>query len=715
MTAVIIFFYLLFVCFNTTPAFGYGKSKKVVLLIIERLELTDISNKNAPNLARMISEEGAGLTAFRKAYAYNDVESAFYATIGAGSTSVGLETGGTYFQPRKWNKSDNDLKHIADRINRLNKDNRTLANFGALGEALHANGLKTAALNNILSGNPTFKYFNILMDDKGRIDYINNINNSSTEAATNTDQARLKKNFESLYDKSDLITVYFGRLNHNNKDKKISQYNREKIIHKIDREIGQILKKINQNDLLITIMPFSSTNLNYGVSGSTITKGEPLSPIIIKGPSYKGLLRTNSTRRLGIVTAPDILPTILKFLNIKTNIRHTGDLIQSEVFANNKIDFLKNFQEKSIRHDAFMIPILFFIIIFGLVTITLSLIFITTGYENKLNDILRILLIATILSPTAVLLLALFNFKPLWQNLAFIIGLIILTAPLAALIKNRLKALILTLSLLPLIILVDTLNSQTIINNSFFGNSLLAGGRYYGLGNQYMGLIFIYIVLLFITVGLLSPYLVKNRFFRIIMALVFFILILIIGLPSLGANFGGLITLGISLPYLYIKLISKTKPKSITYLALIFFSSIIIISGIIYDLLQNPLNMSHIGRFFVSVHNHGTGIAATIFKRKLLKNIEETSMILIKWKGAVVILALTALFYKSREKLANILDTFPLFKRSLSGIGLTALIALIVNDTGFEPFAIIILYTLVVFLYLGFCLNIPDGDENSPG
>ncbi len=675
--AVIVVAHIFLMVFFTGSAAGVDQKPRVTLFVVEHMELPDITASDAPNLLKTANRGAIGLVALQKVFAYEQVHSAFYATIGAGTAACGTELTSRY-------SASFDLKKRARHIALLNKEKQSLAHYGALGQALHEQGQKTTAIGGASFIRSDTEFLNAVMDGKGRIDYL---------AVDNKDNLMVISKFKDFYSKSSL-TVITNKLPDSN------NVFRKPAIRRVDDLLGRVTGEAGDNDMLIVLMPFSKASMSYGFSEKNIAAGEPLSSVIIQKGKLSGVLSSATTRRTGVINASDIMPTILNHLKVKTKIKFTGRPALAQPFSGNRIEFLKNLSNRAIRHDAFMFPVLIFMSVFGLTSIAMTLIAIAMGRIGKGNYFLRSFLVAVFLFPGALNMLALFDIKILWLNLVFIIVILLFSIPLVMFAQNKLWPMIVALALTTVPIIADVFLGQNIVSNSMIGNSLLAGGRYYGLGNQYLGLLFIFTVLLFIFLGLAKPGMAKKAGYKIMVGLVFMLLVVGVGSASFGANFGGLITLAVALPLVYFKLMSKTR---LSWKHILFFGTlavVIIFSFTLYDVLQKPLDQSHTGRSIYLVKSGAIYVAVNIIKVKIAHNLEEVYVVLIKWGALPFLLVIGALSYASRRKMLLMADAFPLFKRCLPGILLAALTAYLYNDTGFEPLAIITLYTLAAFLYL---------------
>jgi len=504
--------------------------------------------------------------------------------------------------------------------------------------------------------------------------------------------------------RSSTIAVHIGDLEYLESSRRGEKNSsRTAIIQEIDKSLRSLLEVIDNRDLIIVIMPFNKVDQKYGISGSFIAKGEPLSPAIFKGGSYKGILMSASTRRDGVIIASDLMPTILYHLRIKAELNYTGTKVYSKKFSRDKFQFLQRLSERAVRHDVFMLPVLIFMAVSGLSVIIFAVSSLILDIRPKSLKLLKIALVAVFLFPSTLSLLALVDIKSLEVYILLIIVLLLLSYPLTSSFKDELWPMILALGLTPLLMFIDIFTGQTIANNSLFGNSLLAGGRYYGLGNQYLGLMFIYTILFFVFLGLAKPKVTNKIIFKCAVGLVLGLLVVVLGLASLGANFGALVTLAASLPYLFFRFWSDRKLVWGHYIGLGFLTGALILGGVMYDVHQKPRAQSHIARSLSLTENKGIAVAINLAQGKIARNLEETTLVLFKWGLLPVSLLIFYFFYFFRKKFLPAKSAFPYFFRFVPGIALAGTIAFFFNDTGIEPFAIICAYAFAAFLYL--CLK----------
>jgi len=669
-------------------ALGSSQTPRVLVLIIDRLELSEINARNTPNLNRLARENAVGLISLQKSFAYLNVPSAFYTTVGAGAVACGIEPARAAIYPT--------LPLRAARIAELNRNRNSRASIGGLGQALHDAGLKTAAVGKSTPGAHATDFLNAVMDKNGLVDDLALIDDKDAGPAKFDTLVR-----EALA-KNNLVAADLNEMDRLKKlAPPIQKRRRLAIVKRADEQAGLLAGMLNENDMLIIMMPFSRAQMKYGLSAHLIAKGEPLSPVMIRGGGLHGLLKSGTTRLAGVIGAADLMPTILRHLGISTEIKYTARPAYAVPTQEDKTDMLGRLSSRAFRHDAFMLPVLLGFVVFGLGVLTVALIAALWRRQNKDSRPLRCALTAAFLFPLAINIAAFFDLKSLALTGAFIALLVSAAIPLVFLIKHKLLPVILVLAASCLLLIVDTFTGQAIAANSLLGNSLMAGGRYYGLGNQFLGFLFIDIVLLFVLLGSIQPRLTPKPLFKLAAAGVFALLLVTVGSARLGANYGGLITLSASLPLVYAKLFSDKKLTKRHMFLFLIVALAIIVAFTVYDMLQKADEQSHAASLF----KRDIPFAVSLFVSKVMRNVEETILVLYRWGGFLVLAILSGLLFTARRRLSAVFDAFPLFRRALPGIALAAAVAYLYNDTGVEPLAIISLYTLAAFLYLIFAVD----------
>ncbi len=230
--------------------------------------------------------------------------------------------------------------------------------------------------------------------------------------------------------------------------------------------IDHLLPLLEPTDLFIFISPFSG---RYWFS-----KGDRLSPIIILGKGYKGLLSSQSTRVKGVVSLYDLAPTILSYYGI-TERFYQGRKIYSQ---EGDLKDLLELHQRSLREWQTRKKAKWFVV---LSPILLSLLF-ALSFPYPASTYVSLLLL---LFPFSLLLVS-----PLPPGLPYFPFLIpvIMSITFLSLLPTGKRAPFYTSLFLVFLISLDVLQGGKWMSVSGIGHSIQEGARYYGIGNEFMGL-----------------------------------------------------------------------------------------------------------------------------------------------------------------------------------------------------------------------------------
>lgn len=306
---------------------NYDINNRVYIIIVNKLTLTDI--EKMPNLMDLIEDGSIGLMNVRGLNGYRGAES--FLTINASNKAfanydssqfhnVNDEIRALYENRVGPMDGDYEIANIQmGRIYNQNEDNKYSPSIGALGNLLHQEGLKTAVFGNSDTDEQLIRTAALIpMDSKGLVDYGNVddilIEDSNFPYGIRTDYDKILDEISRVESKASLMVVDTGDLNRLNKYSSFLSLDefkdkRDDILNLIDDFIGNLSSSLDkENSLLMVLSPNS---------GEEKIDGNRLSPIIIWGRDVKrGILISNTTRRMGIIANLDISPTIVNFLGI---------------------------------------------------------------------------------------------------------------------------------------------------------------------------------------------------------------------------------------------------------------------------------------------------------------------------------------------------------------------------------------------------------------
>ncbi len=671
---------------------------RAVILVLEDVQLRDIDQDETPNLFRLLRTGSAGLISFRKAFNLENVRSAFYSTIGAGAPATGLEQKDFIVSgsKRPLSPADPRLSARAAEIKKTNNDRSIHASFGALGTALRRQGLKTSGVGS--AGGTDF--LDAIVDENGRLDRLVILEDRPPGSANRTAfEGKLFSDWTLKLYTDSALTIAALNLTRDDlpKTREAGRNLGAKALSAADQITGDLMRGISEEDLLIVLMPFNGAPVNhYTIAGNLISSGEPLSPIAIRGPGFRGSLTSATTRQTGLVGAADIAPTILNHLGVESINQLRGRTINSSESDIDARDLLVSIDDRALRHDALLLPVLVPVSLYGIAVLLVTLI--SIWRRNRAHDrLLRTAIISLFLLPPALSFPLIADLGQMWAGPATIAVVLALAFPLTAVPKRKIVPLLLASGLTPILFTADILSGSRFADLSMLRASLLTGGRYYGVGNPLFGLLFIFTVLFFTSIVLLWPTIRQRLVFRLGFASTLTLILLVVGAARFGANFGGLITLVIAWPYLFLLLIGRERIGRLRILA--GLSAALALALVLYDMALGSAGQSHIGRTFTQLGTDPIYLF-DMLKTKVSYNLEVAYLVLFRWGGILIAGVMAALIFTVRARLSAGLEDFLLFKRVIPGILVGAISAFLLNDTGFEPLLIILLYTLAAATYL---------------
>ena len=245
-------------------------------------------------------------------------------------------------------------------------------------------------------------------------------------------------------------------------------------------------------------------------------------------------------------------------------------------------------------------------------------------------------------------------------------------------------------------ILADALVGLELVKYSLFSSFQISGIRFYGIGNEYMGVL--------IGMALLLVFLGELRIGPA--AALFAVCALVIGLPVLGANAGGLIAGAVAFGSgLAILGERRAGAKTAAILAAGGLAAAFLLALI--DRLFSGAGASHFGGAIRSADEQGWTAVLTIIERKVRMN----AAILFNPYTLTAILGTVVVALLARGPLKSSLDRlsrdYPGWARGLPAAGWGAAAAFVFNDSGAVPAIFIIGAFLASGLLLLFAL--PSG------
>lgn len=633
--------------------------KKVIIFVLDYINYEDLITYGQDNIKYLLENGAIGLMNTNTGGAYT-ISNA-YATIGAGNYAVssvfGAYSGGydNLFNKepinviyKRHNGKEMKEENIANAdINGLKRQNEGLnrpVKIGLLGSLLNEQGYKTAIIGNessdiddisINAGLITMNSDGIT--DMGKVDSSLLIRDYMSPFGIRTNYDALYEAYKDVKNQADFIVIQTGDTYRLNKYMNISdeRYKESKIntFKHIDELLGKVLKdRDNKNTLFMLVVPFPSSE--------DIAKGKKLTPIVVfDNCSFRGILTSATTKRDGIITNTDLTAQVLEYFNISRSPHMSGHKIDCKIIEE-PLEYLMNLNDISVFNYKSRATIVKTYIGFIIIALLLSLIFIL--YFKKYLSLIKSLLTAVLIIPSALLLLPLFN--P-WNSLRFTLSLVFTVVAFSIILKKFSKDSLQTFAVSCLfstaIILVDTFLKNPLMKVSILGYDPIAGARFYGIGNEYMG--FLLGTTLIGTTALVDKYRAKEKTMKAISIIIYIVVLLTLAAPTLGTNVGGSMAAFVGFGTATLLLLKgNISGRDIVLIGIFLILSLICL--FIYDGIRPAETQSHIGQTSTLIRYNSVYALFQIFGRKLSMNYKLIKYSIWTWALIAIIAALGLLF-----------------------------------------------------------------------
>jgi len=707
------------------PSLRAVATKNILIIDIPRLTLPEIT-KDYPNLLRFLDHGAVGVmtTPLKEPVALDQVYFSFnsgtqvktaeenYLLFNSAELYKEIPAGVLYHSLTGYYPGKNAVVHLGlTKLVQLNSKDIT-PNIGLFGELLHQKSLRTAAIGNADADLISRCGSLLLMDQKGLLDYGAIGQETVREDprfpfGIRTNSRQILSTWQDFHSKAQVIVVTLGDLERLERfslylnDRQWSFYRRQ-VLRDYDRLLGELLHQVDDTTTLTVLFTAQPPLRNAGL-------GERLTPVVMKGPGFRGgLIYSASTRKPGIITCYDLPITLLNFMNVPKTRYFSGHTLHQ---VPGDWRYISREQRQLIQNYNVRWPLLtgYAYLLIGLVLSWM----IVTAFWPKLSKIIQglgyvYLFLITI--PVVFLIEAAINPLDWLTILGWTFGLASVIWLIAFYLAHGDQLLILvTISILTVaVIIYEGFFNGLLELKSFFGYSAIAGARFYGIGNEYMGfLLGAYIV----SVSILLPKI--RRYQNFILWLGTGFLAVLLAHPNFGASIGGgataLIGLGVTT---FLWLGRPIRLKEIAGLILAAF--LLLLSVGLWDYYINSNNMTHFGQFLSVLKSQGFNTVAEIAKRKLELNISLIAY--TPWTLVLIaILAFIPWLYKRPPLVvAHFIERNPEQTRGFFGLTLTAIVALLINDSGIVTVTTMYMFGIPMLLSLIFkdWAALKGGDHN---
>lgn len=703
--------------------------RQVILILLDQITWQDLRQAHSPFISKLIKQGSVANMSPRTVSPVTSIGRG-YLTIGAGNRA---DT--TFFEQEAYNlnepyetstaeqafrrrtgKSTDDYRIVHLGAFSLTQRNLELpydTKVGLLGDKLREAGLKTAVIGNAdvslsyREGTIHREAAMIAMDRYGRINYgdvgkdlLEENKNSPFGLQTNTN--KLFRDWQEIKNKANFVVIDFGDTTRADLYSSFSdegQTNKQKKIalERADQFIKKVYQNTNPNNSLVIITSPSSPSL---------PPTQQLEPMIMAGEGIKegGYLSSGSTLREGLVVNVDIAPTVLDFLKVSTSFDFPGRKIISQPSGKqNRISSLADLNDESVAAElikpTYIITFIIWQILVFLASLTVLLL--RRKMPKYFYGVLSTATLSVMLIPFTSFLLPVFiKLRPDKLVLfgATAVGLIIISTFLVSILKRDPFDSLIVVSLATFVLLAVNLISGAKLNvNTAFGYSPIIAGRFYGLGNEAMALL-IACTLLGSTVAF-EQFKVDKTVWKLVLGAFFVLTVIIIGLPTLGAQVGGAFTgvaaFGVTLLLVFRERV-KARDIAIVLVAMIIFLALFVA----FDMFRPSQLETHVGRSVEIIKAGGFSSFSEIVRRKVAANLRILRYSSWSYLFLAILGLLVAVRFKPRGEFEKILSRHPYLSYAITGAIVGGIVGFLTEDSGIAIPAIIASYFTAAIFYL---------------
>jgi len=701
---------MMMLCLFGTPATGQA-FKNVLIIDIPRLTFSDITSEY-PVLNRLVHESATGIMALPNVEVKTPDKT--YLELNSGTPVKTTSDAMVFFQVHDVYRgmpvgtlyrtltgveppAEGAVNLGFSKLVQLNLPNKANQSLGLVGKLLHQKGYKTIVAGNADADRDNFNRIGtaLLMDDQGTVDQASIGWETVAEDfnfvfGIKTATSYLLNVWEKHSNEAAVTHFILGDLERINKFSNYLpgprlEYHRKKVLRQYEEFFEGLLSRIDFNRTLLVI--FSVTGPDYAKTGAK------LNPVIIKTAGISGgMLYSNSTRRPGLVTGYDVMATVLEHMEIKEGY-FKGRPLKA---TSGNWQAVSSMQQDLVINYDLRWPLLS-VYGYGLIALVVAFVIGFIAFRKRITLFKWLMRIYLFLLTFPVIFLAEALFQPVdW--LAIIgftaVGAAVLTGLAYKVAKGDPgKALLFISGVTVVGIIIDGLGNGYTQLYSFWGYSAVAGARFYGIGNEYMGfLLGAYIVM--VTLGLDR---IPCRWQKAVWPLGLGIAVLL-AYPALGANIGGGITalLGLGIAnYLWLN-----RPVGIRQLLILAGVFSLFILGIAVSDLAMDGKVTHFGQFLKSFHEEGLDALLQLFSRKLNMNLQLIGYTPLSNVLIGMLLLVPVLYKRPPQLIAGWVNSHRRGIRGLTALSLTALIALIANDSGIVSVATMFIFGVPLLMVL---------------
>lgn len=665
-----------------------SRPSKVVMFGFPRLSVDDVGTGTLPHLDGMVQDGASAATTVRTLSIHPSTAEG-YAALGAG-TRVGADERASDAVDAQWGGV---VVTGAVATIRLNEGRHLSSEPGALGDALHRAGMRTAVVGNADRSTPSGEPVRhrpapvALMDAAGEVDggQVGTdllAQDPTAPTGRRADPAAIGRELSAALERADVVLVDPGDMDRAATvapGSPTAVQARSQALAATDRALGHVAAMVGPDALLLV------------VSVSPPGEGWRLTPMVARGPGItSGQLHSPSTQRRGLVTLTDVAPTVLTAAGAEVPDGMIGHALRQrpgrpDLDAQRDLD-----QDADLREDLYFKVTITYIVVQALVYL-LAIVAFRLGGVGRASPALRVVVLAFSAWPLATFLVRAVPDVADAGAWAMLVLFAIDAAVVALALRARrhpLAPLAWICGATVVVLVADVATGASLQLSSFLGYSPYTAARFTGLGNAAFAALASTTVLLAAVHVHRAP---RRQEALVTAGCLFALVLLVDGSPWLGSDVGGILTL-VPVFGLILLALAGRRVSWRTVAAAAALTAAVIAVAIGVDLLRPPEARTHLGQLVDRVRREGWEPLTTVLYRKAAGSLRTFGS---PWTWTIPIITMYGLYVLARARgWSRLLPAHSALRAGAVGMLAAGLLGCAVNDSG-------VVVTAVVFVYIG--------------
>ncbi len=452
-------------------------------------------------------------------------------------------------------------------------------------------------------------------------------------------------------------------------------------------------------DLLLVVSPTSPAESDEPHLGVAAAQGAGFPP--------GSTLRSATTRRNGLVTLPDVAPTVLGHLGRSTPASMTGNrwLAVGGGGSGDPVREAVELDSETVFVDRLKAPTATAFVVAQVLVYGALLPFIARRREEGAGArIAELAALAFVAFPAASYLVGVLSTHSLGVG-GFVAALLAVDAALVAatmwLVSGALRRLLALAGVTLVALVLDLVLGAPLQLNAVLGYSPTVAGRFAGLGNIAFAVLGACVVL---VGGLIVHFQGGSRVSLVAAAAVFAFAVIVVGAPQLGGDVGGTLALVPALGMCWILLAGRRPtPRALAVAALAGVAAVGLFLAI--DLSRPVGSRTHLARLYEDVSEGGGSVLFDTVARKARSNLDvfRSSIYTLFVPPALGVMAW--LLFRPPGRWQRLARDLPQLRASLAGGLLLAVLGFAVNDSGIVIPAVVLSYLVPLTVLVHLALN----------